>query len=294
VSGPIQNRLGQLKARDPKALTEFGLAAGGLLLIGLTLHYYPTFGISGHAPSARQTLSSSEADRQVETAKDRLNDNPEDFNAYFALALAYFQKGPEHYVEALNALEKARALGYTGEGLFFYAGVMYDALGLPDYAANEFAKYLRHHPKDYETTIRLANVYYRQKRYDQAYTLYEQAIGEWPNDATAWFNYALIHKQKTNYDDALKALDKAEAIAGHLPEGGSYEKGEIYKAKGDAAKAAEFYQKEITEHPTYIPALEAIEAGAKANGDQKQARELRKRINELKKQQKAQAAQSNG
>ena len=51
---------------------------------------------------------------------------------------------------SINALEKARSLGANSESLFYYAGVMYEALGLPDYAANELSKYLRHHPEDYE------------------------------------------------------------------------------------------------------------------------------------------------
>ena len=58
----------------------------------------------------------------------------------------------------MNALEKARSLGATSESLFYYAGVMYEALGLPDYAVNELSKYLRHYPDDYDTQMRLANL----------------------------------------------------------------------------------------------------------------------------------------
>jgi tetratricopeptide (TPR) repeat protein len=275
-------------------LWEIGLVAAGVSLSALTLYFYPTFGPSNQAPSALPALSPAESDRHIADLRDRINSNPEDFHLHYSLALAYFQKGPDHYVEALNALEKARSLGHTSEHLFFYAGVMYDALGLPDYAANEFSKYLRHHPKDYETTLRLANVYFRQKRFDQAYALYEVALREWPKDATAWFNYALINKEKGNHDQALAALGEVRDIAGSLPEGGLFQEGEIYKLKGDAAKAEERYQQEIAAHPTYIPALEAIEASAKARGDTKVARELRKRIADLKRQQKEQSGGANG
>src|SRR5262249_4139638 len=152
-------------------------------------------------------------------------------------------KGPEHYVEAMNALEKARSLGATSEHLFFYAGVMYDTLGLPDYAINEFSNYLRHHPNDYETMIRFANLKFRQKRVDEAQALYKEALHLWPKDATAWFNYAVINKEKGNYVEAIKCLDQVVHIAGRMPPGGFYEQGEICRLQGDNAKALQYYQK---------------------------------------------------
>jgi tetratricopeptide (TPR) repeat protein len=274
-----------------KNLSEFALVAGGIFLIGLTLHEYPTFQIS--TSSGRTSFSPSQADRQIDSAKSYLNSHPDDFNTYVALAMAYYAKGPEHYVEAMNALEKARSLGATNEHLFYYAGVMYEALGLPDYAINEFSKYLRHYPNEYETMIRLANLYYRQKRIDEAQKLYQDALHLWPKDATAWFNFALINKEKANYPVALNCLDQVVKIAGRLPPGGLYEEGEIYRLKGDSAKALQFYQQELAAQPNYIPALEATEAFIRAKGDLKQARTIRKRITELKHQQ-AQGGQTHG
>jgi len=50
---------------------------------------------------------------------------------------------------------------------------MYEALGLPEYATNELTKYLRHHPDDYETELRLANLLSQQKKTEDAYKLYQ-------------------------------------------------------------------------------------------------------------------------
>ncbi len=264
---------------------EAAWVAGGLFLIGLTLHSYPAFEISSRVPNARPLYSPNEADRQIESAKSYLTGHPDDFNTYIALAMAYYAKGPDHYVEAMNALEKARALGATSEHLFFYAGTMYEALGLPDYAINELAKYLRHHPNDYETMIRLANLHFRQKHTDDAQALYKDALHLWPKDATAWFNYAIINKEKGNYPVALNCLDQVVKIAGRLPAGGLFEEGEIYRLKGDENKALQYYQQELAAQPGYIPALEATETIIRAKGDIKQARNIHKRIVELKHQQ---------
>jgi len=270
------------------------LAAGGLLLVGLTLYKYPTFEISSRTLSTRPQYTPDAADRQVESAKAYLTNHPDDFNTYIALSMAYYAKGPEHYVEAMNALDKARSLGATSEQLFFYAGVMYEALGLPDYAINEFSKYLRHHPNEYETMIRLANLHFRQKHLDDAQAMYKEAIHLWPNDATAWFNYALINKEKANYPVALNCLDQVVKIAGRLPAGGLYEQGEIYRLKGDSPRALQYYQQELARQPNFIPALEATEAIIRAKGDVKQAKNIRKRIVELKRQQQANAPQTHG
>jgi tetratricopeptide (TPR) repeat protein len=268
---------------------EIAFAAVGVGIIAATLSSYPAFDTS-QAPRSRQTLSPSAANRQLESAKSYLTSHAEDINAHVAVAMAYFQKGPDSYVEALNALEKARALGATSDHLFFYAGVMYDALGLPDYAINELTKYLRHHPNDYETTIRLANLHFKIKRYDQAQTLYKDALRAWPKDATAWYNYGLVSKEKGDYTLALECLERVEKIAGHLPAGGTYERGEIARLQGDKEKAMQLYEQELATNPDYLPALEAKESMIRGKGDYKGSRELRKRIAEIKKaQEKAKA-----
>jgi tetratricopeptide (TPR) repeat protein len=271
--------------QNPQFLGEAAIVAGGILLIGLTLHQYPAFEIGSHAPSNRPLYSASEADRQIDSAKSYLNSHPDDMNTYVALAMAYYAKGPDSYVEAMNALEKARSLGATSEHLFFYAGMMYESLALPDYAINEYTKYLRHHPNDYETMIRLGNLHFRQKHFDEAQALYKEALRVWPKDATAWFNNALIQKEKGNYAEALQSLVQVVKIAGRLPPGGLFEEGEIYRLKGEPGRALQSYQQELAVQPTFIPALEALESMAKSKGDLKQARALRKRITDAKHQQ---------
>jgi tetratricopeptide (TPR) repeat protein len=267
-------------SRDSERLWQAGLLLGGIGLIAATLHLYPAFEVSDNKPR----YSPAAADRQIEAAKSHLEGHPDDMNSYVALAMGYYQKGPDHYVEAMNALDKARDLGATSEHLFYYAGVMYDALGLPDYAVNELSKYLRHRPNDYETMIRLGNLYFRQKKVDEALAMYKEALHAWPQDATAWFNYAIINKEKGNYPVALTSLDQVKKIAGRLPEGGSFEEGEIYRLSGDNARAFQSYQQELSIHPAFIAALEASEAMIRAKGDLKQARNMQKRIRELKKQ----------
>ena len=256
------------------------LIGGGIFLLALTFRLYRSS--QNVRMGIRQTLSGGEANHQLETAKHELAENPEDLAALTAMALAYYQKGPAFYVDAMNALEKARNLGAVNENLFYYAGVMYDALGVPEYAINEFSKYLRNRPGDYEVCIRLANLYFRQNHFEEAGALYRQAIRQGPRDATAWFNYALIHKEKKNYPEALACLERVRKLAGHLPEGGLFQEGEIYRLQGSDERAIQAYNQELAQNPNYLPALESLEALVRRRGDRARSRDLKKRILALK------------
>lgn len=259
---------------------ETAIVAGGIVLIWLTYRTYElplSFSAAGHA-----RITASQADRRIEAAKSRLQSQPDDFNAWAQMGIAYFAKGPESYVDGLNAIEKARALGATSDELFYYAGLMYQQLHLPDYAANELAKYLRHHPGDYETQARLANAYFEEKRYDDALTLYKEALAHWSNDPTLWFNYAVVNKEKGQLDEAMAAFEKVRQLAHILPEGGLFQEGEIARLKGMDDQAIQLYQEELTGHPDYLPALEALEAAQRKSGKWKEARATRQRIAAVK------------
>lgn len=266
---------------DRSLLWDVALVGGGILILGLTFRVYPFLGPS-FPKASKFSLLKADADHQIQSAKAFLTTHPEDFNAYTTLSMAYYQKGPNYYVEAMNALEKARELGATQDSLFFYAGVMYDTLGLPEYAINELSKYLRHHPNDYEATVRLANLYFHQKRWEDAYRLYKQMVHERPKDPTVWFNYALVNKERGQWSLALSSLGQVRRIAGRLPDHGLWEEGEIYRLQGKEELAIPAYQQELTQHTDYLPALEALEAIARRKGDLKQAQSLHKRLQELK------------
>jgi tetratricopeptide (TPR) repeat protein len=267
--------------KDRSRLWDASVIAGGVLLAGVTLRSYRNFDAPNGQPKTNR-LSPSEAEGTISSAKSYLNSYPEDFNAWSRLAIAYFYKGPDSYADGINALEKARALGATSESLFYYAGVMYEALGLPEYAANELAKYLRHHPDDYETQLRLANLLSQQKKTEEAYKLYQALSKKWPSDPTLWFNFGVASKEKGDLDGALDCFKRVKELVKQLPMGGLFQEGEIARLRGSDDQAMSFYQQELTVYPQYLPALTALEAAERRKGLWKEARETRKKIADLK------------
>src|ERR1700759_666921 len=87
---------------------------GGVFLAGLTLKAYRSFDAPAGTPNENR-LSIQDADSIIASAKSYLNSNPEDFNAWSRLGIAYYYRGPDTYADGINALEKARALGATSE-----------------------------------------------------------------------------------------------------------------------------------------------------------------------------------
>ena len=253
----------------------------GVILAGLTLRAYRGFDAPTGKPDVNR-MSPLEADSTIVSAKSYLSSNPEDFNGWSQLAVAYYNKGPDFYADALNALDHARSLGATSESLFYYAGVMYESLGLPDYALNEFAKYLRHYPDDYETQVHLANLFAAQKKYEESYRLYQALSKSNPQDPTLWFNFGIVSKEKGDLDGARKCFDKVSQLVKPLPEGGLYQEGEIERLKGSDAQAMALYHQELSLHPEYLPALTALEAAQRRKSLWKDARETRAAIAALK------------
>ncbi len=211
---------------NKKALAIIASAAAGLCAI--TWKQYRSLS----APSTDNVFEKTSpalAGAQAATLKSHVESNPEDFNAWARLGIAYFHKGPDDYPLGLNALEKARALGAVSEALFYYAGVMYDELGLLDYAINELEKFNRHRPGLFEVQVRLANLYLRRKDLDKAESLYRDLLRRDSKDPTLWFNYAMVQKERSDGPGALASLEKVRQLAGQLPPEGLLQESEIRK-----------------------------------------------------------------
>jgi tetratricopeptide (TPR) repeat protein len=254
---------------------------GGLLLIALTFTSYKP-GSTSYPSKSHEKMSAAEAERRTAAARSQLQSNPEDLPALTDLAISLYHAGPEKYVDAMNALEKARSLGAVDPNLFFYAGAMYETLGLPEYAANDLKKYLRHNPKDYEALVRLGNVYYQADRNEEAEALYRDAVEQWKKDPTVWFNYGVVSVRRGNFDMAQECFERVRELIGTLPEGGLFQEGEIKRQKGDETAAVELYQQEVAKNPGFVPALQALDALYRKQKRYKEAGEVRKRIREIR------------
>lgn len=173
-----------------------------------------------------------------------LSARPDDITAHVDLAIASFEGGSGEYVKGLEYLERARDLGALDDRLFYYAGVMYEAQNLADYAVSEYEKYLRWHPDDLETRLRLANVFYRLDELDKSIEAYRLVLAGKPNDPLVSYNLAMAHRDKKNWREGREALKPFLDFGIPLPVGGHKLLGDLTRGAGDPQQALAEYEKE--------------------------------------------------
>ena len=146
-------------------------------------------------------------DRQLAAVEKRLQDNPENLKALFASGLLKFRKGSSFYPDAIADFEKARQLGLCDERLFYYLGVMYQGVGLYDFACDEYKKFLRNRGDDFEIFMRLAKLHYAAGRFPEAARDYEALRLKHPQNPLILENLALsLWKNKQDYSQPLSEL----------------------------------------------------------------------------------------
>jgi predicted Zn-dependent protease len=170
---------------------------------------------------------------------------PDDASALIDLAIASFESGSGDYVKGLEYVERARDLGALDERLFYYAGVMYEAQGLSEYAVPEYEKYLRRHPEDLDTRLRLANLFYRMEELDKSIDAYRLVLASKLGDPLVSYNLAMAYRDKKSWADGLEALKPFLEGGTSLPSGGHKLLGDLYRGSGDAQRGLAEYEKEL-------------------------------------------------
>ncbi len=190
-----------------------------------------------------------ELEKALASAQSALQKDAEDLSALTELTLVHFERGPDHYLEGLEALERARELGVLDVRLFYVAAVMYEGLGLLDHARPDYERFLRHRPEDTEARLRLGNLYYRLGEVERAAAAYEKVREAKPKDATVAFNLALAYRDQRRWSDGLGVMEPLLAAGASLPGGSLKLTGDLYHGLGDFSRALEHYHRQLAHTP---------------------------------------------
>jgi tetratricopeptide (TPR) repeat protein len=179
-------------------------------------------------------------------AQTALAKNPEDIEALAELAVASYEKGPDHALKALEYLEKARELGSLDDRLDFYAGALYESQGVVEnYAVREYERFLRRHPEDADVLLRLGRLYYFFNEAEKAAGVYQRALAPRPGDPLVSFNLALAWRSQKKYAEGLALLDPLISPRYRLPSGGWKLHGDLLRLSGRPVSALEDYGREL-------------------------------------------------
>ncbi|MBI5623214.1 MAG: tetratricopeptide repeat protein [Elusimicrobia bacterium] len=196
-------------------LLGFVLIGPALFVFGWYWNYrrvdLPRRGPSGSVPTVPNM------DHELRAAQEKLRGDPQDPGALVRLGVLYFEKGKEHFPDAINALEEARDLGALDARVFYCLGMMYQDLGLSGFAVDEFRRYLRNNPEDREVRLLVAKLLYQLGRHPEAVSEYERLKYQYPNDKIVEENLGLSLWAAKQYARAaesflaLKGYGAAEA-----------------------------------------------------------------------------------
>ncbi|MBI4376006.1 MAG: tetratricopeptide repeat protein [Elusimicrobia bacterium] len=154
----------------------------------------------------------AQIDSAIAAAQERLNINSHDLVSKVELGTLYLEKGKESFPEGINELEEARDLGALDPRIFYCLGIMYQEVGLYDYALEEFRRFLRHYPDDKEIRLLEAKLLYRQGLYKEAVAEYERLKFHFPNDSLVEENLGLSLWAAKSTEQAIKSFNQLRSM----------------------------------------------------------------------------------
>jgi len=228
-----------------KIIHSYGAPLGMLLFFMLAALY--VFMGSGRGPlpefprTPGEFMQSARAERRLGELRAVLAENPDDLEALAESGRLKYQLGQPRYIEAIADLERARLLGMADPRSFYYLGSMYQAVGLYDFAAQEYRKFLNNFPQDSEARMLLAKLCYSSGDYPGAVREYEKLRAAGGRDPVLLENLVLARwKNAQDYSDALADLRQLGAAGAFL---GDYAEGRIKYELKDYAGAQELLKK---------------------------------------------------
>ncbi|MDD5208908.1 MAG: tetratricopeptide repeat protein [Elusimicrobiales bacterium] len=245
VSG---DKRGRLRHALKKILHSYGAPLGMFLFFVLAALYIFMGRARGPAPefprAPSEFMQAARAERRLAELGKVLEADPEDIKALAESGRLKYQLGQQRYIEAIADLERARKLGLADARSFYYLGSMYQAVGLYDFSAQEYRKFLNNFPDDSEARMLLAKLCYAAGDYPGAVREFEKLLSDGSRDPVMLENLALSRwKNGQDYSSTLsdlRARGAAGAFLADYAEGRiKYELKEYPAAQALLKKAAE-------------------------------------------------------
>jgi tetratricopeptide (TPR) repeat protein len=179
----------------------------------------------------------------IVAAQEKLKVNPQDIGTLVELGTLHFEKGKEFYPDAINELEDARELGALDPRIFYCLGIMYQEVGLYQFALDEYRKFLRHYPDDKEIRMLTAKLLYRQGGFAEAVREYERLRYHHPGDPLIEENLGLSLWQDKQLDRAVDSFNQLRGMGSDQAKRAEFYLGQISFEKGDHKAALEHFAK---------------------------------------------------
>lgn len=130
---------------------------------------------------------------------------------YITKALEFFKKG--EYENSLNEFFAALAENPDDSGILNNIGLCYSKLANDEKAEDYYFQALKDHEKSVETYINLADLYFRNKRFEEGANLLETAVTLMPDNLVLLHYLARFYIEDIKYDLAFDILNRILEIS---------------------------------------------------------------------------------
>ncbi len=235
VSGLILGALIALLAPEQnRPLRRAGILLFMVLILtgsALGIRRWRGFATFGPTISAQQSI-----DRMIGLFQKKVQQNPQDGSAHYALAHAYFNKG--QFAEGENELKRVLDLQPQNVNARMDLGAAYLSQDRPKEAQEEFAKLVAQVPKYANAHVGLGMALADQGNHEAAISEYKTALHLEPQTRDVYYRMGMSQAQLKQYDDAIASYLKEQEQAG---DDASLETAlaDAYEAKGMQQQAQE-------------------------------------------------------
>ncbi len=226
------------------------LFAAFVLIVAYAVFTRDTGPASGRSLRAvPASLDAGRLDRRLARLDERIRNNPDDIQALLEVGIMRFQKGPASYIDAINDLETARSRGAADIRIFYYLGRMYQAVGLYDFALEEYRRLLNNRPDDFEVRMLAAKLLFASGKYPQAVREYDILSEVHKDNILVLENLALARWK--NGQDPKPMLDKLGGLGPEAAFRSRYIAGRMAFESKDYAAAAPLLARAAAESAGY-------------------------------------------
>lgn len=194
--------------------------------------------------AAGEAALSGDANKDVESIKNAIKENPRSAALYEKLGTLYRSNGKD--TEAIAAYKEAAHLNSTSHEVYLNLGILLEKRSLLDEAVVAYKQALRIKADSADAHLRLADLRNSRGLFQEAVTHYGEFLKLKPDSPDIQLKLARIFAR--NKENGL-AIDAYSAFLKHSPDNieANREIATLYRAKGTNDKAAEHYKKVLAQ-----------------------------------------------
>jgi membrane associated rhomboid family serine protease/Flp pilus assembly protein TadD len=151
-------------------------------------------------------------DRMIGELQKKVQQNPQDPSAHYALGHAYFTQG--QFPEGENELKRVLELQPQNARALMDLGAAYLTQGQAKEAQEEFAKLVAQDPKNPNAHIGLGMAFADQSNHEEAVNEYQTALRLDPQARDAYYRMGTSQVELKKYDDAIASYLKERERSG--------------------------------------------------------------------------------